>query len=72
MKLIVVLIITKALTRALNLEKDSTIALEEEEETYVRELLEEQKVLAEEIIENQNKMVGQVRLVLKCGGKKLH
>lgn len=49
----------QALTRALNLEKDSTIALEEEEETYVRELLEEQKVLAENIIENQNKMVGQ-------------
>jgi len=49
----------QALTRALNLERDSTIALEEEEETYVRELLEEQRATAEEIIDKQKKVVDQ-------------
>jgi len=48
-----------AITNALNLEKDTNIQLEEEEEQYVRELLEDQKILAEEIITNQNKVVDQ-------------
>jgi len=54
----------QALTRALNMERESNIALEEEEEQYVRDLLEEQRVLAEQIIENQNKVVDQeLRLI---------
>jgi len=64
----------QALTKALNLEKDSKISLEKEEEDYVRELLEEQKELAEQIFENQEAGVEQELAVIKARAElaKLH
>jgi len=51
--------VNSSITKALNIEKDSNIQLEEEEEQYVRELLEDQRVMAEQIIQNQNQVVDQ-------------
>merc|ERR1719250_498273 len=56
---------SQALTKALNYEKDGNITLEKEEEEYVRELLEEQKELSEQIFKNQElgvkqELVGEV------------
>lgn len=51
--------VNASITKALNIEKDSNIQLEEEEEQYVRELLEDQRIMAEEIIVNQNQVVDQ-------------
>jgi len=51
--------INSSITKALNIEKDSNIQLEKEEEQYVRELLEDQRIMAEEIISNQNQVVDQ-------------
>jgi len=64
----------QALTKALNLEKDSKISLEKEEEDYVRELLEEQKELAEQIFRNQEAGVEQELAVIKARAElaKLH
>lgn len=64
----------QALTKALNLEKESNISLEKEEEEYVRELLEEQKELSEQIFKNQEAGVEQELAVIKARAElaKLH
>jgi len=64
----------QALTKALNLEKESNISLEKEEEDYVRELLEEQKELSEQIFKNQEAGVEQELAVIKARAElaKLH
>jgi len=64
----------QALTKALNLEKESNISLEKEEEEYVRELLEDQKELSEQIFKNQESGVEQELAVIKARAElaKLH
>eukprot|EP00092_Neocalanus_flemingeri_P063457 GFUD01076802.1.p1 GENE.GFUD01076802.1~~GFUD01076802.1.p1 ORF type:complete len:286 (-),score=102.98 GFUD01076802.1:132-989(-) len=64
----------QALTKALNLERESKISLEEEEEDYVRELLEEQKELSEQIFKNQDAGVEQELAVIRARAElaKLH
>ena len=64
----------QALTKALNLEKEGNISLEKEEEEYVRELLEEQKELSEQIFKNQEAGVEQELAVIKSRAElaKLH
>jgi len=65
---------SQALTKALNYEKDGNITLEKEEEEYVRELLEEQKELSEQIFKNQELGVKQELAVIKSRAElaKLH
>merc|ERR1712183_147108 len=64
----------QALTKALSLEKESKIMLEKEEEEYVKELLEEQKELTEEVFKCQEAGIEQELAVIKARAElaKLH
>jgi len=64
----------QALTKALSLEKESKIKLEKEEEEYVKELLEEQKELTEEVFKCQEAGIEQELAVIKARAElaKLH
>jgi len=65
---------SQALTKALNYEKEGNITLEKEEEEYVRELLEDQKELSDQIFKHQELGVEQELAVIKARAElaKLH
>jgi len=56
----------QAMTKALDLEKGGNIVLEKEEEEYVRELLEEQKELSDQIVKLQQTGVDQEVAIIKA------